>query len=179
MLRVISRISSELPMRNTAPPSRQNPGLLSGRQREMLPLLHSFLSNGLEMYYYANVNFDTEFKKRLLEFVFVLGKKKPRMWSSLLLNFCHVNCNYAFCKRGRAGRWGSNASCIFVQQFLCPWGVHGVPVSWQGREGGEQEEVVRWAQGGGGRPWGLLLPAAPAPPPPPVRPRMLIPATQC
>lgn len=42
----------------------------------MLPLLHSFLSNGLEMYYYANVNFDTEFKKRLLEFVFVLGKKK-------------------------------------------------------------------------------------------------------
>lgn len=34
----------------------------------------SFLSNGLEMYYYANVNFDTELKKRL----FVLFSKKKK-----------------------------------------------------------------------------------------------------
>lgn len=37
----------------------------------------SFLSNGLEMYYYANVNFDTEFKKRLLDFFFFFQKKGP------------------------------------------------------------------------------------------------------
>jgi len=44
----------------------------------------SFLSNGLEMYYYANVNFDTELKKRL----FVLfSKKRSHMWSALLLYF--------------------------------------------------------------------------------------------
>lgn len=36
----------------------------------------SVLSHGLEMYYYANVNFDTEFKKRLLDFFFLFKKKK-------------------------------------------------------------------------------------------------------
>lgn len=48
--------------------------------------LLSFLSHGLEMYYYANVNFDTEFKKRLDFFLFSKKKKKKsHMWSSSLL----------------------------------------------------------------------------------------------
>lgn len=48
----------------------------------------SFLSNGLEMYYYANVNFDTELKKRLFV-LFSKKKKKKRshMWSASLLYF--------------------------------------------------------------------------------------------
>lgn len=54
-----------------------------------LPAPLSFLSNGLELYYYANVNFDTEFKKRLSDFFFSKKKKKkvPYVWSSLLLYF--------------------------------------------------------------------------------------------
>lgn len=46
----------------------------------------SFLSNGLEMYYYANVNFDTELKKRLFV-LFSKKKKRSHMWSALLLYF--------------------------------------------------------------------------------------------
>lgn len=44
-----------------------------------LPAPLSFLSNGLELYYYANVNFDTEFKKRLLDFFFSKKKKRSHM----------------------------------------------------------------------------------------------------
>lgn len=59
----------------------------------------SFLSNGLEMYYYANVNFDTELKKRL----FVLFSKKKKMVPyvvSIASLFCKWIVNYAFCKGG-------------------------------------------------------------------------------
>lgn len=46
----------------------------------------SFLSNGLEMYYYANVNFDTEFKKRLLDF-FLFSKKKKVPYVVIIASF--------------------------------------------------------------------------------------------
>lgn len=47
----------------------------------------SFLSNGLEMYYYANVNFDTELKKRLFVLFSKKKKKRSHMWLALLLYF--------------------------------------------------------------------------------------------
>lgn len=62
----------------------------------------SVLSHGLEMYYYANVNFDTEFKKRLLDFFFSFQKKEGGPICGHHCLFCNVNCNYAFCK-GRVG----------------------------------------------------------------------------
>lgn len=69
--------SSELPKEETSP-SRKIPSA-SFRKTQGVERLRSFflsfLSNGLEMYYYANVNFDTEFKKRLLDF-FLFSKKK-------------------------------------------------------------------------------------------------------
>lgn len=81
--------SSELPKEESSPSHRFLQ--LPGRQREgdaaALCASLSFLSNGLEMYYYANVNFDTEFKKRLLDFFFHFLKKRSHMWSSLLLYF--------------------------------------------------------------------------------------------
>lgn len=77
----------------------------------------SFLSNGLDMYYYANVNFDTEFKKRLLDFFFLF-------LIIIASSFCNVTCNYAFCKRGeeRAHR-GRKWLCILFYGFC----VHGGP----------------------------------------------------
>lgn len=51
------------------------------------------------MYYYANVNFDTEFKKRLLDFFF-FQKKKKVPYVVIIALFVNVNCNYAFCRRG-------------------------------------------------------------------------------
>lgn len=93
-----------------------------------LPAPLSFLSNGLELYYYANVNFDTEFKKRLLDFFFSKKKKKvPYVWSSLLLYFVTWIVNYAFCKRGEEGEGSSFASLFYG---FC---VHGIPMSWPGR----------------------------------------------
>lgn len=89
----------------------------------------SFLSNGLEMYYYANVNFDTEFKKRLLDFFSFFKKKVPYVVIIASL-FCNVNCNYAFCKRGGGeGRKGKEVALHLVLWFLCPW----YPMSWRGR----------------------------------------------
>lgn len=68
-----------------------------------LSVLLSFLSNGLEMYYYANVNFDTEFKKRLWIFFFFFKNIKVPYVVIIASLFCNVNCNYAFCKKG--GGW--------------------------------------------------------------------------
>lgn len=94
--------SSELPKEETSP-SRKIPSA-SFRKTQGVERLRSFflsfLSNGLEMYYYANVNFDTEFKKRLLDF-FLFSKKKKVPYVVIIASlFCNVNCNYAFCKRG-------------------------------------------------------------------------------
>lgn len=50
------------------------------------------------MYYYANVNFDTEFKKRLDFFLFSKKKKKVPHVVIVSSLCCKVNCNYAFCK---------------------------------------------------------------------------------
>lgn len=91
MLRAISIIPQYSPKRKTIPPARflQLHSGDKGRRDAAFCASLSFLSNGLEMYYYANVNFDTEFKKRLLDFFFLFSKKKKRshMWSSLLLYF--------------------------------------------------------------------------------------------
>lgn len=58
-----------------------------------LPAPLSFLSNGLELYYYANVNFDTEFKKRLSDFFFSKKKKKGPICVVIIASlFCNVNC---------------------------------------------------------------------------------------
>lgn len=59
----------------------------------------SFLSNGLEMYYYANVNFDTELKKRCF-FFFFKKKKKVLYVVSIASLFCKWIVNYAFCWGG-------------------------------------------------------------------------------
>lgn len=77
-----SHNSSELPKEETDP-SRKIPSTSFSfiqedkgrRDAAALSASLSFLSNGLEMYYYANVNFDTEFKKRLLDFFFFFQKK--------------------------------------------------------------------------------------------------------
>lgn len=69
------------------------------------------------MYYYANVNFDTEFKKRLLDFFFLL-----LFLVIIASSFCNVNCNYAFCKVGGGeGRQGKEVALHLVLWFLCPW----------------------------------------------------------
>lgn len=155
MLRAISIIPQNSPKRKPVPPARFLQ-LHSGRQREArccaLCFL-SFLSNGLEMYYYANVNFDTEFKKRLLDFFFP-KKKRSHMWSSLLSLFCNVNCNYAFCKRGE-GRKGKEVAlhlCSMVSvSMVSPrpggdgeWEVSPVRNPWRGRDLG----VLPWSLAG-------------------------------
>lgn len=92
MLRAISIIPQNCP-KEESNPSTRSLGFFQedkeGRVAGAFCASLSFLSNGLEMYYYANVNFDTEFKKRLLDFFFPFSKKKsgPIMWSSLLLYF--------------------------------------------------------------------------------------------
>lgn len=90
----------------------------------------SFLSDGLEMYYYANVNFDTELKKRLLDFFFLFSKKKKGPYVVIIASlFCNVNCNYAFCKRGEEG--SGEEGCF--ESLFSSFCVHGIPTSW--REG--------------------------------------------
>lgn len=109
--------SSELPKKETNP-SRKIPSASfrfiqedkGRRDAAALCASLSFLSNGLEMYYYANVNFDTEFKKRLLGF-FLFSKKKKVPYVVIIASlFCNVNCNYAFCKRGEEGQEGEGSS---------------------------------------------------------------------
>jgi hypothetical protein len=103
----------------------------------------SFLFNGLEMYYYANVNFDTELKKRLLDFFFFQKKKGPYVVIIASL-FCKVNCNYALYKRGEEGRGeGSRFASLFSS--FC---VHGISTS--GEEG--ERDALRLAQCGRKRP---------------------------
>lgn len=107
------RNSSEL-LQEGHSPSARFLQLRSGRHREergcsFFPgLSRSFLSNGLEMYHYANVNFHTEFKKRLLDFSFFRKKTKgPTCSHSFMASlFCNVNCNYAFCNGGRRRQTG-------------------------------------------------------------------------
>ena len=82
------------------------------------------------MYYYANVNFDTEFKKRLLDF-FLFSKKKKVPYVVIIASlFCNVNCNYAFCKKGGGGQKGEGSSFASLFYGFC---VHGIPTSWRGR----------------------------------------------
>lgn len=134
MLRAISVIPQNAPKRKPVPPSRFLQ-LHSGRQREERcchgPGFLSFLSNGLEMYYYANVNFDTEFKKRLLDF-FLFSKKKKRshMWSSLLLYFVTWIVTMHSAEGGRRGQKGEGSSFASLFYGFC---VHGIPTSWRGR----------------------------------------------
>lgn len=98
------------------------------------------------MYYYANVNFDTEFKKRLLDF-FLFSKKKKKVPYVVIVAslFCNVNCNYAFCKRGGRGRRraerGRKWLCILVLRFLCPWHPH--VLAGKGSESGGRVGTVR------------------------------------
>lgn len=63
------------------------------------------------MYYYANVNFDTEFKKRLLDFFFLFSKKKVHMWSSLLLYFVTWIVTMHSAKGGRRAEGKRVALC--------------------------------------------------------------------
>lgn len=73
---------------------------------------------------------------------------------------------------GRAGGGAMHPASLF--NSFC---VHGVSMgSLSPGRAGKEVSRRKWSggrtQGGGGRPWGLLLPAAPAlppPPPPPVR----------
>lgn len=113
MLRAISIIPQNSPKRKTVPP-RDSFSFIqedTGRRDAAASRASlSFLSNGLEMYYYANVNFDTEFKKRLLDFSFFKKKKIPYVVIIASL-FCNVNCNYAFCKgAGGEGRKGKEVA---------------------------------------------------------------------
>lgn len=91
----------------------------------------SFLSNGLEMYYYANVNFDTELKKRLFV-LFSKKKKKVPYVVSIASLFCKWIVNYAFCKGGV----GDEDSFAKLFRSFC---VHGRSVTVWG--GGE---VITW-----------------------------------
>lgn len=100
------RNSSELPKEESSP-SRKIPSASFRKTKggEMLLPASSHSSLGLEMYYYANVNFDTEFKKRCWISFFLFSNKKVPYVVIIASLFCNVNCNYAFCKRGeRAAR---------------------------------------------------------------------------
>lgn len=88
----------------------------------------SFLSNGLEMYYYANVNFDTELKKRLFV-LFSKKKKKVPYVVSIASLFCKWIVNYAFCKGGV----GDKDSFAKLFRSFC---VHGRSITVWG--------VVKW-----------------------------------
>lgn len=134
MLRAISIIPQNSPKRKTIPPARflQLYSGDKGRRDAAFCASLSFLSNGLEMYYYANVNFDTEFKKRLLGF-FLFSKKKKAPYVVIIASlFCNVNCNYAFCKKGGEGRKGKEVAlhpCSMVSVSMVsprPGGERGV-----------------------------------------------------
>lgn len=151
MLRAVSVVLPDSPKEENSPSARSLL-LPSGRRREArrdaaaCVASLSFLSDGLEMYYYANVNFDTEFKKRslsLLSLFCFFPKKSPTCSHRCFFILYHELIVTMHSAKGGEERTEGEKKwlCILVLQFLCPW----CPMSWRGR-GARcwQVSTVKW-----------------------------------